>query len=314
MTAAPHIYRCHGLTVASELALPELCPRPAGTGAVEPDITIEHGLDLTARLSWAGPNALASGVAVAPDGAVIMAIPEVANFRIENGSHVLVEEQADADPGILGLYLIGLVLAVALFQRQRLVLHASAAGKGRSAILCVGDSGAGKSTAAMQFAARGYDVLTDDMAGISLDAAAGPVIWPASASVKLWSETIEALGMERTGLGAVANKVEKYFVRNTASAGDHPYTLAGIVVLAPADPEISPCLERLDTISALGHLYANVYRPEFIPDLGTGPRLFEQCAQVARTVPVFKFTRHRNSVSQIDLAQLVERQLTLHNS
>lgn len=305
MTVNRYTYRCHGLTLSSELALPELRPLDPGVG-IAADVTLTRADALTTRWLSTGAAQPPPVIGVTKQGAVFLSIPDIADFWIEGGSHILIEERSCADPGIIRLYVIGLVLAIALYQRERLVMHTSAVARGNSAILFLGESGAGKSTSAAQLAARGYDVLTDDMAGIEFSSDERPSIWPASISIKLWSDTLDTFGIDRSDLGAVANKMDKYFVRSAMLAADRSYAVSAIVALILGENDDPPVLEKLDSLAALDCLYANTYRPEIIPDLAIGPRLFRQCAQVARYAPVFKLTRCRDAKTQTDLTPFLE--------
>src|SRR5215470_3480292 len=60
-------------------------------------------------------------------------------------------------------YLTGPVMGFALQRRKRLMLHASAAVVGGSAIAICGDAGSGKSTTAAALALRGNPVLCEDI-------------------------------------------------------------------------------------------------------------------------------------------------------
>lgn len=63
-------------------------------------------------------------------------------------------------------YLLGPVLGFVLRLRGILPLHASAVAVGGHAVAFVGPEGAGKSTIAAAFAARGHPVLSDDLAAL----------------------------------------------------------------------------------------------------------------------------------------------------
>src|SRR2546422_5412685 len=82
-------------------------------------------------------------------------------------------------------YLLGSIFGFILRLRGFVTLHASAVSMKGSAIAFVGPQGAGKSTTAAAFAARGYAVLTDDNAALcELDDCV--LIQPAYPQLNLW--------------------------------------------------------------------------------------------------------------------------------
>jgi hypothetical protein len=110
-----HLYRAYGLTIASEIALPELVPADFDTAAV----TIRQS-----RIDRAFSPATAVVFDIGPRVAYL-AWGEVGAFMVEDGRTIL----ADIRPGIpdelARLPLLGAVSAVLLHQRGFLVCMAA---------------------------------------------------------------------------------------------------------------------------------------------------------------------------------------------
>src|ERR1700687_479146 len=89
-------------------------------------------------------------------------------------------------------YLLGPVLGFVLRLRGVTCLHASAIAIDGVAIALMGPGGAGKSTAAAQFASMGYPVLSDDITTLE---AAGTLflVQPSPARLRLWPASVAHL-------------------------------------------------------------------------------------------------------------------------
>ena len=88
-------------------------------------------------------------------------VKDVAQYRVEAGSRILVTPESFASPDEVRLWLLGSCLGVLMHQRGALPLHASAAVIHGKAIAFCGDSGEGKSVLAAALRQHGLDLLTD---------------------------------------------------------------------------------------------------------------------------------------------------------
>jgi hypothetical protein len=171
------MYRYSGfsLQIHSQLELPEF---PPGIG--DADVTIRlgevRGADTPATID---DEKVFSGRAGA--------------FHIRKGREIIVDLLPDADAGSVRTLLSGRFLGYLLRQRGCLALHASAVAIGGTAVLFLGESGAGKSTTAAAFHSRGYQVLADDVAAVRLTGA-GPELLPAWPGLRLLEDSREAIG------------------------------------------------------------------------------------------------------------------------
>ena len=175
-------YAAYGLTIASDLAFPELPPRDS-----RPDLIVRRrAIELPAwmqgseRRAWAG------------DDTAYLFCRRRGALRIRRGNEVLVEPAAGADERIVRNWVLGQGFGVALFQRGFLVLHASVVNCGGAGIAFVGGSGAGKSTLAMAFCGRGDFLLEDDHAVVAEGAI--PTVLPGTPQIRLDEDAPQAFG------------------------------------------------------------------------------------------------------------------------
>jgi hypothetical protein len=182
-------YRAYGVTVASDLALPEL-------GAVElqqPDLIVVGGPDVADRSAWrwvarrpddsAAPW-LSIGVR---DGARLLAFGGGIDFTVSEDVTTIVCHRNDGIPATtLRHLLIDQVVPLVLAQRGSLVLHGSACVLDEAAVAFVGGPGTGKSSLAAALSRAGAAILADDAVRVDVDggrasaslAYAGVRVWP----------------------------------------------------------------------------------------------------------------------------------------
>lgn len=175
-------YKAYGLTISSDVALPELEPAEPATA----DIVIAVGpIDLPAPLLEAG-----TAFRFEPDWQYL-AWPAVGAFLISDACRIDVDPAPGIDDQLIAFPLLGPVLALLLHQRGLLVLHASAIAVGGKSAIFMGDKGAGKSTTAGAMIRAGHGLLTDDV--VALDLAAEPMIVPGFPQLKLAADAAAAI-------------------------------------------------------------------------------------------------------------------------
>ena len=283
-------YRGYGLSLVSELELPEYLPAPV---ADDPDIRIS--LDASALDAWEGCAGAVGEFIPARSGGHLLRIADVAVYHVRGGSDIRISVEPGADPGLVRLFTIGSAMGMALHQRGILVLHGATVARGGRARILVGDSGAGKSTLAARLGRAGYAVLGDDTMALfnAPEGRAGKWLWQGSQVFKLWEDSIEAMGVGVEGLIPLGNRTDKYYLPNlgpiTEAGADAGVELAEILVLETADGP--PRVEPLDGIHALQAVAVNTYRPEYIGLLGREAEHFRQCGELARDIPVSRLIR-----------------------
>lgn len=273
-------YRLFGLTVISELDLPELLP---ALGVGEPDVTIRFG-DI---------GGIAGRFGIEPSGeALVLTVPRIARYRITGGREILLDPEAEAPERNIRLYLLGSAFGVLLHQRGLLPLHANAVEIDSHAVAFMGASGAGKSTLAAWFHDRGHKVIADDICVVGFDPQNVPHVTPGLPRLRLWKEALEASGRAAADFDRAwegSEEWDKYEVPLSAKrVAENERTLAAIFLLQSAD-EFE--IKRLKGARAIQALIENTYRGRTIV-AAAGPRLhWEACLRVAERIPVFELRR-----------------------
>jgi hypothetical protein len=273
-----HSYTAYGLTIQSELPLPELIP---ASGA--PEVVVRTGrIDLPPEARQQNPF-----VSIAGQTGLFFAM-EAGALRIERGREIVVEPAPHATKYVLRSFIIGTALAIALLQRGRLILHASAVAIDGGAVAFVGPSGFGKSTTAAAFHARGHRVVSDDVLAVHVGNDQ-PIVFPGFPRLNLWPDAAS-----RFAKGAGARPDVRYTPakrRRSAARGfsREPLTLKRIYVLAEDAAVAVEPMSLQDALIAL------------VPNSGFVSRLesdearayFLQTARLVKAVQVRRLRRPR---------------------
>jgi hypothetical protein len=295
------MYRYTGfsLTFDSELELPELAE-----GHAAPEVIIRRG--------QVDPADMFS----APDDEVISR--SVAQFRIRGGREIVVDAIPDADPGALRASLLGKVMAYLLRQRGWLPLHASAVEilgsvrggveKQSSAVLFLGHSGAGKSTTAAAFHARGYPVIADDLGAVkSLD---GSVLLHGTWSgLRLLADALAVIG---TSSSPACFLDYKHVFRLERRGSDAPIPIKRIYFLEYRDNQKGPRIhaEAIRGFPAVALLNSNSYLESSRSSDELLQLNLERAASIAPATRIYRLFRPRSLDCLPELVDFVERDIT----
>lgn len=201
-------------------------------------------------------------------------------------------------------YLLGSLFGFVLRLRGIPALHASAVALGGRAVAVCGPAGAGKSTTAAAFAARGRAVLADDVVPL-LDGADGVRVQPAYPHLRLWPDVLPALG---TGdLPPLTPNWDKRF-RDLAAEGafhDAPLPLGAVYLLGGREEADAPRLQPLAPAEAVLQLVGNAYMG-WLPDAAARARDLAFLGRVAGAVPVVLAVPHADPRRVGELCDAIE--------
>jgi hypothetical protein len=277
-----HRYQIYGLTIASELACPELLAPPT---AAPPDCRWRLAR-LEADLAQASVATVR--VQVAP-GVYQFLIEGVARYRVQGGEQILIDPVPGADAGDVRLWLLGTALGVLLHQRGLLPLHVSALAMDGAAHAFGGDSGAGKSTLAAALHRRGLPLLTDDV-GLAVPTAEAVRFYPGFARIKLWRDALDHFGLDHRALIRDLARTDKFHLRLDAGVQATPLPLRRLYVLERADDDAIR-IEPVRGHMAIDLIRAHTYRSGLVHRLGRASDHLRACGQIAQRVRVFRFHR-----------------------
>lgn len=288
-------YFAYGLGICSALPIPEFLP------AEHPcDVTIEVERDC--RLEDCLPGeVLAQSMALKLNRSeATFYFNDIGAFLISNGCKIKLIPAQDACERRIRLALVGTVMAILLYQRGFLVLHASAVEINGGAVAFLGVSGQGKSSTAAAFQAHGYDFLTDDVAPVTLSQSVATIA-PGFPQMKLSPETAAALDYDFESLRRLYVDDKKRGYRPIQNFAQLPSPILRIYVLAD-DPEfgIEPLSPKESVMELVRHS-----RPTTLRVSGGTPH-FMQCTALAKEHTLYRLKRPRNLALLSQLVQMVE--------
>jgi ABC-type dipeptide/oligopeptide/nickel transport system ATPase component len=181
-----------------------------------------------------------------------------------------------------------------LLLRGMVCLHASAIVVDDRAVALIGSAGAGKSTTAAAFAARGFSVLAEDVVTLD-DRGDSFLVRPAYPCIRLWPASAATLYGSRSALPPLTPNWDKCYLDLTEHSGQfesRPRPLAAIYLLGErSDEQRAPFVESLDRTEGLMSLIANTYATKLM-DRQMRAREFEILGRVIANVPLRRVTPH----------------------
>ena len=280
-------YRLAGLRILSDLPLPSLAT-----------YNDERVLDdqIAIRLVRL-PKSLSLVTAEFPLGQcneteVLLNIPDVASYLVRDGKEILVDEAPSCNSDDVVTCLLGTAFAVLCHQRGIHPLHSSAIDFADGCIAFVGDSGIGKSTLVAALAARGHQIIADDVCFLRRDEQGELLAWPGISQLRLCEDAMQAVGWDVPRVERVSRGSEKYLIplRSSWNSGNQR-RLRAVYQLDSAAGDIRPSVNRLQGAAAVEVLMRNIYRSSLAAHMGRQPAVFTICTAAASKVPIFRFSR-----------------------
>lgn len=317
MSHLPFQYLAYGLHLASALELPELMPNPAST-LERAELQIRAGIT-GKTLGTRDPEK--SWVCTGRIEAILDA-PEVGLFVVRDGQTIDIEPFPDVDAALLRAFLLGPVLAMALYQRGFLVLHASSValhqnGQALGVVGFLGHSGHGKSTLAATLHARGHQIIGDDVIAVPIaptghndnnspDSPESGVPWvfPAYPQLRLWPQALRAVGRDPETLALLYPGQERRVQAVAERFSTAPLPLRRLYVLSIGE-EI-----RLATLAPAQSLMQLVERAYLTPWLEgeNAARQLKQCAALLTQIDLYSLQRPRDLKLLDRVAEMIENE------
>ena len=285
-----YFYTTYGLTIASELALPELLKvEPTDT----PDVRILLR-PVSEVLEGAEPQhsyfeALGDVCQFSAKG--------VARYRIEQGCRIFIDRnvspvpELEATDSAVRLYLLGTALGTILHQRRWLPLHVSAIAAPSGVWAFTGPSGAGKSTLVAWLNYRqNWPLVSDDVAVLKPKDDL-PYLYSGPSRLKLWKDALSAIGIKNNGLARDLTRADKYHLYSHQKFQLEPQLLKNLVILDRANKGEPANLKLLQGMEAFKAAMASIYRPELGIQFNSQEQLFSQIADLGEKITVYQYRR-----------------------
>lgn len=295
-----HRYTAYGVTVDSEIVLPELVAAQDVSSADGSDrVVVRVGsvmMDQAARAN-------ASPLVWARAGDVCLHYRGLASFHLTGGRQILVELAPDMDPSVLRLLLLGPALAVLLHQRGLLVLHASSVAVDGMAAAFAAEKGEGKSTLAAAMHARGHAVVADDLLAIDLKSTDDLLVHPGFPQLKLAPDSAAQISHDPDALPKLHPEYEKRAGCVMPGFRSSPLPLGCIFILQTgSDQRVVPLPPQQRVVELVRHSYL----APLLNSTGESAAHFKQVVALAARVPVLQMQRRRDMDALPEAVRQVE--------
>lgn len=279
--ATTYTYKAFGLTIQSEIELPEL-----SLFIGKADVNISLGTTPKTL-----ENPLFIGVRfLTKHNEFLLKVDQIANYYVTEGNQITIELMPDVDFADVRLFLLGSAFGALIHQRGLLPFHGSSVNINNSGVIFSGHSGAGKSTIAAALNKKGYPILSDDVSVISLMNNEIPFIVSGYPQMKLWADSIAKLGDEPSQYGIIRKQVEKYIIPIDKSFHEELLPLKNIFIIVPSNlGELK--VESLKGVEKFNLLKYHTYRFNFIAGQEMQTNHFRYLTTISKHVNVFRLTR-----------------------
>lgn len=293
------VYKAFGLSVVSEIPLPEL-PQMDNHQVDSIDIEIKtEDLSKLWHELWDGQDEF-----VIRENLVMFQVPNIATFSMQEGKRISISPMKEYEEDMIRLWILGTCMGAILMQRKVFPLHGSAVAINGKAYAFVGDSGAGKSTLASAFLNQGYQLLSDDVIAVSLSSDNTPIVTPSYPQQKLWQDSLNNFGMETSNYRSIYGRETKYNVPVPSKYFPDPLPLAGVFELVKTgDGEIE--IRRIKKLERFQTLFYHTFRNFLITDLGLVDWHFHTSAAILNRIDVYQLCRPVSGFSAPQLVSLI---------
>lgn len=290
-----HRYRAFGLSIESELELPELAQ---GSGPVE--LSIRVG-EVPRHLD----QPLRTGVLFEVDADdFLLRVEGIGGFRAHRGVEIVVDPAASSDSADIRALLLSSVFNAVLHQRGLLSLHAGAVAGKRGAVLIAGNSGAGKSTLLATLAARGHRVLADDVVGVDVREGGRIEVAATYPQLRLWHDAVVRLGEDPDRHQRIRSGLEKYAFPIQRWSDDVVEVSAMCVLRLWNEERVT--MQHPAAGEKFAIVRAQTRLARVMEGAGVQQQHFRSAARFADRVPIARIFRPRIGDTAAEIAALIE--------
>ena len=289
-------YSAYGLNITSELLLPELEANDSNSDVFiyekKNGTRSDGNMKRLWRLKISEEKKSAS-----------LFIKNQATFNIREGKEITVYTEKNSDDQLIRQYIMGIIFGILLYQRELLVLHASAVEFDGGAIAFMGNPEAGKSSVAAALYNKGYKIVTDDITPVDVNSEISTV-FPGFPYLKIGQKVAGGLGYDFESLGIIHSLEEKRLLDVHNRFQKKPLPLRCIFVLADGNAQGVEELHPQETvIELIRHTFpTRLQQP--------GAKLhFMQCAELVNRVPVYRLKQSKSISALPELITLIEKKV-----
>jgi len=228
-----------------------------------------------------------------------------ARFLVKDGREIIIDKVGNGGEETVQLFVKASCMGALLMQRGIVPYHGSAVAINKKAAIFCGGIGSGKSTLTALLYSRGYPVIADDLCGVLTEMDRSPLLLPGPSVMKIWADSLDALGIKRSGLRRIHRGMDKYFFPVQGVRPHERFSARCMYLLNPSNVE-RPILRPLYGIEKLIEVQANLYKIRLQDTRKIWPGFLDLLAGFLRHVRVMLLTYPRNMMLLEELGDMVE--------
>jgi len=262
-----------------------------------PDVTIRHMQCISEEL--------VNGFTEIGVNRSIFSLKDKARFTIEDGKTIEIESFSNIPNIELELYILGTAMGTIMIQRDEFPIHGSFVSNENVGIAILGDSGAGKTTLATQFALNDWKIVTDDVMRINIDNCISNV-HASYPSQKQWLNNEKEFKISIDKNLAIHNRIDKYYFSEKSWFSSKSLNLNYMFEIIESDVTDVTITELINS-DKIDLLLRNSYRYFIIDYCQKHLKHLAFILKLSTTVKIYKIERPIGIFSVESQYQLINR-------
>lgn len=223
-------------------------------------------------------------------------IENVASYKVNNGSNILIYPEYNADHDSIQLFLSGSILGAILHQKEGVIpFHGSSFSyHGKSFMIC-GHSGVGKSSVVAAFCKKGGLLINDDITPIQI-INNNIRILRLKTRIKLWDDTIDLLQLENEKITKIRPLLEKYYIESFEKNNQTPDQPLHTIIILKTHNEDKFKTEIPTGVDKFELLRKNIYRRIYLKGMPqTEKKYFQELIKIGNSLNIIVVYRPKLS-------------------
>lgn len=233
-------------------------------------------------------------------------IKGIATYYIKNGQEIVVETYRDIDDHYIKTYILGSAFGLLLIQRNIVAIHGGTVVIDDKAIICTGDTGAGKSTLTSALRLNGAKLVADDVSAIDIKDEI--MVYPAYPQQKLCGDAVRKLGYNTDDFIRIDEGRDKYAIPSKAGFISEPVKLSVIFEVMVGDIEKVE-IRELKGSEKMNTIMKNIYRGYVNSIAGLDREYFKKCLNITKGIEIYRITRPKDKFTVNEQIELIKEKL-----
>lgn len=233
-------------------------------------------------------------------------IKGIATYYIRNGQEIVVEPYRDIEDHYIKTYILGSAFGLMLIQRNIVAIHGGSVLIDDKAIICTGDTGAGKSTLTSALRLNGAKLVADDVSAI--DIIDEIKVYPAYPQQKLCGDAVRKLGYNTEDFIRIDEGRDKYAIPSESEFINKSVNLSVIFEIMVGDIEEVE-IKELRGSEKMNTIMKNIYRGYVNQIAGLDREYFKKCLKVTKDIKIYRIIRPKDKFTVNEQIELIKEKL-----